>query len=193
MTSTIMNPTNTKTQAVDARFRCYVADLAAYNSGQLIGEWIDLDGLTAEEMQEAVSDVIKRSPFPEAEEYAIHDWDGLPSSFGEWPDWNVVANYVAAMEELEQVAEEAFKIYCQHLGELDNDDLISNFREAYRGCHESGEDYAQEYAEDVGFNADDAPWPFYYIDWSAAFRDLEVGGDIWSHRGHYGLHVFSNY
>jgi len=171
-------------------FRCYVADLAAYNSGRLIGEWIALDGLDADEMRAEVDVVIKRSPFPGAEEYAIHDWDGLPSRFGEWPDWDAVAAYVAAMGELDDSEREAFAAYCDNLGEPVSPETADGFSEAYCGCFADGEEYASLLAEELDAVPLGAAWPLSCIDWAAAWRELELGGDNWAHRGEFGLHVF---
>lgn len=173
-------------------FRCYVADLAAYNSDRLIGEWLALDGLSADEIRAEVDAIIRRSPFPGAEEYAIHDWDGLPSSFGEWPDWEEVAAYVEAMSGLAEGEREAFAAYCDNIGAPVNSETLDGFSEAYCGCFADGAEYASLLAEELDTVPLDAPWPLGHIDWEAAWRDLELGGDYWSQRGSEGLHVFRN-
>ena len=41
--------------------------------------------------------------------------------------------------------------------------------------HESYfEDYAEEYAVDIGAISSDAPWPIWYIDWKAAAEALQM-------------------
>lgn len=185
--------TTPATVAAVGDFRCYVADLAAYNSGRMIGQWVALDGLDADEMRAAVQSVIDASPFPGAEEYAIHDWDGLPSSFGEWPDWDVVAAYVAAMEELGGAEErEAFRLWRENIG---GDSLdVEEFRDAYCGCYDSGEAYAEELAYEIDAAGVDwggqCAWPLGCIDWAAAWRELQLGGDNWGEHGEHGFHVF---
>jgi len=174
-------------------FRAYVADLAAYNSGRLIGAWIGLDGLDADEIRTAVSAVLAASPFPGAEEYAVHDWDGLPATFGEWPDWDAVSAYTAAMVELDESEREAFRAFLDNTGDSASADTLEAFRDAYRGCYSCGADYAAELADELGAVPADVSWPLSCIDWDAAWRELELGGDNWSHRGSHGLHVFSNY
>lgn len=56
--------------------KIYVADLAAYNNGKLHGVWIDAT-LDLEDIQAAVSSMLKNSPEGFAEEYAIHDYEGF--------------------------------------------------------------------------------------------------------------------
>jgi antirestriction protein len=56
--------------------RIYVACLAAYNSGRLHGAWID----AASDVWEIWADVqamLAASPEADAEEFAIHDYEGF--------------------------------------------------------------------------------------------------------------------
>ena len=76
--------------------RIYVACLAAYNAGHLHGDWIDVSDDPAE-MGEAVAAMLKRSPVPGAEEYAIHDYDGFPN-MGEFPGLEAVAKTAELVE-----------------------------------------------------------------------------------------------
>lgn len=52
--------------------RIYVADLAAYNEGRLVGHWINLEGMDAEDVHAAIQ---RRVLEPGHEEWAIHDYD----------------------------------------------------------------------------------------------------------------------
>lgn len=56
--------------------KIYVACLAAYNNGYLHGEWID----ATQDVDAIYSDIQKilaSSPIPDAEEWAIHDYEGF--------------------------------------------------------------------------------------------------------------------
>jgi hypothetical protein len=65
--------------------KIYVACLAAYNGGQLHGEWIDANQ-EAHEIQANITSMLERSPEPHAEEWAVHDYEGFGSiSISEWP------------------------------------------------------------------------------------------------------------
>ena len=57
--------------------RIYVACLAAYNNGILHGAWIE--AVDAWSMWEATRDMLAKSPIPDAEEWAIHDYEGFAS------------------------------------------------------------------------------------------------------------------
>lgn len=58
----------------------YVACLASYNNGILYGKWINVEHTNEGEIMEQISDMLKNSPTPNAEEWEIHDYslyDGL--------------------------------------------------------------------------------------------------------------------
>ena len=57
------------------RPRIYVACLAAYNNGRLHGRWIEASD--PHEVWQQVSAMLAASPEPDAEEWAIHDYDGF--------------------------------------------------------------------------------------------------------------------
>ena len=64
------------TSATDSKPRIYVACLAAYNNGYLHGAWIEADQ-DADEIRDEIAAMLARSPIEDAEEYAIHDYDGF--------------------------------------------------------------------------------------------------------------------
>ena len=67
----------------------YVASLSDYNAGRLHGVWVN-PGL--EDINEAVADMLAKSPEPIAEEWRIDDhmsWGGYRVS--EWEDFDTLA------------------------------------------------------------------------------------------------------
>jgi len=58
--------------------RIYVACLAAYNNGKLHGVWINAC-LDIDEIQEQVNEMLAFSPEEDAEEWAVHDYEGSGS------------------------------------------------------------------------------------------------------------------
>ena len=63
-----------KTETITPRI--YVACLAAYNNGELHGAWIDADQ-DADAIREEIAVILTTSPEPNAEEWAIHDYEGF--------------------------------------------------------------------------------------------------------------------
>jgi len=168
----------------------YVACLASYNNGVLFGEWVDLDGKDKEDILNEIKEILSRSPTPGAEEWAVHDYSGIPSTFGEWPNWDKLVHYVEGCNQCSgPTEEEAWDFYYQNHTEPE----FSHFQDCYRGCHESTADYAQSAFEDDESLKNLNPTLLNCIRWDEVFSELRCGGDIWSRRGEYGLHVFSNY
>ena len=74
--------------------RIYVACLAAYNNGILHGTWIDAD-----DDADAVNAMLKTSPIPNAEELAIHDYEGFGNTgIDEYEGLDTVADKAAFIE-----------------------------------------------------------------------------------------------
>jgi antirestriction protein len=168
----------------------YVSCLASYNNGDLYGIWIDLDGLDKEDILEQIKGMIDRSPTPGAEEYAVHDYSGIPGlAFGEYPNWDRLVNYVAGRNRCSSPAEEeAWSFYGQAFHDLE----FKDFQEDYRGCHETAAEYAMSCFEDDETLKQLNPVLMNSIHWDEVFQEMRYGGDIWSQYGKHGLHVFSN-
>lgn len=150
----------------------YAACLASYNAGRLVGCWIDCEGKDADDIQQEIADMLAASPEPGAEEWAIHDYCGIPSSFGEHPDLEKLAEYVAMVEE----HGEAWDAYCEWMG---NYATPEHFADCYRGEYKSPEDFAEEFHEEMGSLAAVPENLRYYIDWKGVARDMYLGGDFY--------------
>ncbi len=159
--------------------RIYVADLAAYNSGYLVGDWIDLpssdiwaevqkvlDQGTSIRVFEGVYDGVP------SEEWAIHDYEA-PFRIGEYDDLDAI-NKLA--EEFDQMDDQDIK-KVSYLVNYQGEDMIK----AVQHC-----DDVQIY-EDMGYSelaAELVDEGYYgdipdgtlcqYIDYDAIGRDLEI-------------------
>jgi antirestriction protein len=159
--------------------RIYVACLAAYNNGKLHGEWIDADQ-SAEEIQEEINEMLKASPEPAAEEWAIMDYDMEGLDLGENPDLNDL------VEKAELLAEhgEAYAAFY-------NNNCGDDFEEAYCGRYDSMKEYAEELADSMGDETKAAYFDYGGIE--GFTHELEHGGDYWTASASpYGVHVFQN-
>jgi antirestriction protein len=130
----------------------YVADLAAYNSGKLHGDWLDLeDFVDADDVQEAIDRILAESPVPDAEEFAIHDYEstGFDVSVGQLGEY-VSIKKLMELEKALAAADEpnAFAAFLDHHGG-DVDFAIEHFQDAYRGHYKDVEDFAHEWLMDV--------------------------------------------
>jgi antirestriction protein len=164
--------------------RAYIADLAAYNEGHLVGEWIELD--SQDHVEATIAELLATW---KREECAVHDWDGPKalSSFGEYPNWSDVFSFVDGFEK----HGEAFALW------WDNDSTnrgVDAFEECYQGVYSDLAEYAGRCLDD-GLLGDVPKGSLLvrYFDYEAYERDLDLGGDIWTGRGSEGPHVFSNH
>lgn len=133
-----------------------------------------------------------------AEEWAIHDYEGFGSlKLGENESIESIANYAAILGELDDSEAEAFQAWLDNRGSSNydiDDSSLDEFREQYQGCYDSLADYAEQWCEDTGSIPRDLPtWLSSNIDWHGVGREFEMGGDIWTHQGDNGLHVFYNH
>lgn len=144
--------------------KVYVACLGCYNEGRHHGRWINAD-----ELEERWDDMqIHGNPaprYPEQsypmtkckrlhhEEWAIHDYDGVPN-LGEHPDTPYLIKVMRAIEWQHQQGDgEAFLEWfnLDPHNKSHHDDLSEAFEEAYCGEWDSPKDFAEQMAEDCGY------------------------------------------
>ena len=79
-------------------FKIYVADLAEYNKGRLVGKWFDMfDYKFGSDLEDDIQDMLDAN---NNEEWAVHDYDCDfdVSGFGEYPDLDGLINLKDALE-----------------------------------------------------------------------------------------------
>jgi antirestriction protein len=162
-------------------FKIYVADLAAYNNGKLHGVWVDA---MSDDIQEQINDMLKLSPEPLAEEYAIHDYEG----FGD-----VRLSEYQCIESVHDIASFLYEYDEFGAGLLNHwNDKIDKAKkaaeEAYQGRYESLADYAKATTEDI---AEIPSHLHYYIDYEHLSRDMQSNGEVYTiESGYQNVHVF---
>jgi len=159
--------------------QAYIADLHEYNNGNLIGFWLDLEDKDAEDIRMEIQEFLDKRGH---EEYAVHDWEEMPSYFGEYPDWEEVVEYVSGV----QVHGAAFTVYWDHFYNCSLDD----FQDRYSGSYDSSEDWAEQYLENTG----EVPeYLQYYIDYERYARDAGLSGEMAFFETNGLVHVFYNH
>ena len=163
--------------------RIYVACLATYNNGHLHGAWIDCDQ-EAEEIEAEISEMLKNSPQPGAEEWAIHDyenWHGI--EIDEYENIEKLAELAQALAEHGK----PLAVYYQHFGE------IEGFEDRYLGVYESEEDFAYETLEQQGLTQkiEELGLMISYIDWAAIARDWFICDYLSAETAYQEVHVFN--
>jgi antirestriction protein len=156
--------------------RIYVACLASYNAGTLHGRWIDASA-DADAMQGEIDAMLKASREPNAEEWAVHDYDGVPSSFGEYPGLEKIAAFVALCEDFDFLdSDDVAAIAANWCGDLDQ--ARDALQDDFCGIYPSFRDYADEAADKMisCLTADGTAPQFLinYFDYAAWARDLAL-------------------
>ncbi len=162
-----------------SKIRIYVACSAAYNNGILHGRWIDAN-LDAWAIWDAVTEMLKASPENDAEEWAIHDYEGFEGvSISEWESFErVIAAFIAEHGKLGGKLVEYF-------GSLQ--DAQNAISDQYAGEYRSTADFVQDMTE----QGTDIPESLqYYIDWGAMARDWEINDILTIETGFEAVHIF---
>lgn len=157
--------------------KIYAACLASYNAGTYHGAWIEIEsGATSDTILAEIDKMLKASPTPGAEEYAIHDYEGVPQSlmtaWGEHPDLDEVASAAEALLDSGEVFEAALS-YSGHVGEA----LEACRNQQYVDCGESPEEIVEKWFEDTGTLEEVPERLRCYIDFKAYARDLRLSGE----------------
>lgn len=157
----------------------YVASLADYNNGVLHGAWIDA-AREPEDIQADINDILDSSREPNAEEWAIHDYE----QFGRWK-----VNEYDSIEQVSRIAKNIAEhgyAYSAWADVFDGEPAsfdIDSFHEAYLGHYDSVTDYVEQMAEDLGYTEELAKLPehlqrYARIDYAAIARDMHLSGEI---------------
>lgn len=159
----------------------YVACLAAYNNGFLHGQWMDATQ-EPDEIKAGISKMLAASPVPNAEEYAIHDYEGFETvQISEYHGIDEVHELANFVEENGLLGAELYN----HFNSLN--EAKTYLEENYSGFYDSIEDYARELNEQTT----EIPQSLqFYIDYEKMARDIKYSGDILTIEAYGGVHVF---
>lgn len=171
--------------------RIYVACLASYNAGHLHGRWIDATQ-GAEAIHTEIQSILKTSPEPLAEEWAVHDYEGFGAiELSEWPG----IERVSALANLIENHGDAFTLWyeSQDGQHFEITELEDKFLEQWQGAHDSEVAFADYLLEETGQLREVPEWAQNYFDFEAYARDLRISGDYSFVCHHAQVYVFSNH
>lgn len=173
----------TTTTTTDHTPRAWIGCLACYNSGRLVGEWLDADGL---EDPDTLAAICTR---PDHEELWAMDLDGIPggecSPLEAARKARALTDYLAAADENGLPAPVALE-YLDGLNLEDSDDWPAIGEDINYSSAESRTDYVAEYLENA-YSLPELPY-WLHIDYAGTFQDLTMGNTVISHDG--TLYVF---
>lgn len=152
--------------------RIYVACLAAYNNGILHGRWIDATA-DADEMQEEINAMLAESPVEDAEEWAIHDTEGLPDTIGEFSGLEPVAEFAALAEDFDYIDVHDLTKIVADFGSVEA--ARDALEDGFCGIYDSFRDYADEHADEmIACHDQQDSIIARYFDYEAFARDLAM-------------------
>ena len=164
--------------------RIYVACLAAYNNGTLHGAWLDADQ-EPDTLDEAINEMLRRSPEPGAEEWGIFDYEGFaPYQLHEYES---LADVSAIARGIVEHGPVFAALLDHHDGSLN--DTRTALTENYCGAWRSLDDYVEDTIRDCH---DIPAYLDSYIDWAAMGRDMETNGELYTLEHDGEIHVFHN-
>lgn len=164
-----------------SELRIYAACLASYNNGRLYGAWIDCQGKDSEALNAEIQAMLKASPMPLAEEWAIHDHEGFSGMIkSEYPALSDIAAIAEALDSDSEHERAGFRYLVSELGYSIEDGAKQ--AEDVMIFQSDSWDLAKAYAEEyVGETIDLESLPElirYNIDYESIGRDLTMGGDV---------------
>lgn len=159
--------------------RVYVGTFNKYNSGSIAGRWIDLDGHDSETFRKACLDLHSDEHDPEI---MLQDFEGFPRSFYSESGLDPKVWEWLSLDERQR---EIVAAYAEALGSHDFD--LSDALDRFVGEYDSGADYAQQLAEDMG--AEIPSWMT--VDWEATWENT-LRHDFTSTHKDGSLWIFSN-
>jgi antirestriction protein len=166
--------------------KIYVADLAEYNDGRLVGKWFDFsDYSDASELMVAIQEMLDEQTAKDKsgevhEEWAVHDFEGFPRSF--------YSEYMGEkdFEKLYQIAEVAndkglpIDVLMEAVADFGADeDQIERIAEAYytsvpASMGNESRDFAYEYIDSIGSITDAVSKPDFYFDYESFGSDARM-------------------
>lgn len=113
----------------------YVACLASYNNGILYGEWIDATQDESDIVAE-IQEILAKSPIEDAEEWAVHDFEGFGDiRIEEYSSIITIVEYASFITQHGELGKAL-------LAEYALDDAETMLNDCYQGCFDSEVDFA---------------------------------------------------
>lgn len=182
-------------QTITIEPQIYVACLASYNNGILHGKWIDAT-LSGDEIMQEVKAMLADSKIEEADEWAIHDYQGFECiNIDEWQSFDEVSEIANMLIDSRWDSSLIASLY-EHLGSgTTTENVIDYLHENYLGEHESLGHWAEQFLDETG-GLESIPENLrYYINFDKYGLDADINGDIFtvdiSNRR--GFHIFWNH
>lgn len=156
----------------------WIACLAAYNNGKLHGRWIDASQ-GEEYVWDEIKDVLKTSPEPDAEEWAIHDYQGFHGyRVSESHSIDKLCEVAELIWEAEEESEGKGKVVAELIEDYNVDGAREMLEDNFIGCFEKEDDFIYQHVEDCCLLEGVSETVKRYFDYDALLRDMKLNGEI---------------
>lgn len=142
----------------------WVGCLAAYNDGELHGDWVD--AVDADDLRESIEEILKTSPIPNAEEFHFCDFEGFGEATSHLGRYSSVDEVCGAGALIEEHGDRAIA----WMSEPYNFANPEGFDDASVQEIEDAKSFAMDFADEMGVSLDDDS--FLVIDWEATGDQL---------------------
>ena len=164
--------------------KIYVACLESYINGILHGRWIDATK-EVDDIESEITTMLNESSFREAEEWAIHDFDGFGDlHLGEYKNLTSIYKIALFLQEHEELGEKLLN----YTG-CDIDHAQTIIDDDYLGKYESITHYARELTESCTEIPDGIK---YYIDYKSMGKDMLLDDYMVFEADYNEVHVFQH-
>lgn len=171
------------------RPRIYVASLADYNAGRLLGCWIDADQ-PASGIHAAIAAMLAGSKELVAEDWAIHDYENFAGL--RLCEFENIEGVAAAAQGIVQYGPvfAALVSYVGGVGQVR--EAQRHMENGYHGAFDNLADYVEQLVDDCYSDTLNSLPDFirYHIDYNGIARDLELSGDVFTFACEGQVHVF---
>ena len=175
-----MNTEETKDERTETSIRVYLTNLGAYNSGKLIGQWLNLP-MSEEDLEKAVKEVLGNN-----EEYFITDYEA-PFTIGEYDNLTELNEFAEEFEDLRDEEKDAIAYLLEYGGYDDKQTALDNRDEVIIYYDTNLADVAEQLVDDGIFG--EIPESIQnYIDYEKIANDLlhdgytEIDGNVYEHK-----------
>ena len=171
--------------------KIYAACLASYNAGILHGAWINASD-DVEDMQEGITAMLKASPEEGAEEWAIHDHEGL-GEISEYVSMKEVADrmkLISAAEEMGIPADVAVEFANDTDAGQEVEEVILTMMDQFAGVGDTWQEFVETMFEETHDMEAIPEAVRYYIDFEAMARDWRLNGEFNLYEANHRTYVF---
>jgi len=135
-----------------------ITDLEEYNNGKLRCEWVDIENMDIDDLNDKILDFLG-----DHEEWFISDYEDFPDYLGEYTTVEEI------METAEYVREYGHEVVSAF---LDMGRILDEIEDSYDGTWESEEDFTENLLDSCGMFSEIPEWAVYYFDLEAYTKDL---------------------